>query len=310
MRRSVFAGIALALVGALTVGSVSAWWWDKEGGVAEAGAAPSTETVAAEATPRVTRVGDEALLNVRVFDTQRHLLLSTKADDVDRMNATKALLGGEFAFPALVQDAPFLHVVTNGSEPMAYGANASIPVGESLLGKPVGHRAAFPLVGRLPAYNETLVLDRTRGPFNLSMTVSNALLAELAPMEEDGRLVFDDSLVADVVERGEAASRIVFDVKDGEELPIRKAGLKAKVSLDAEAGRFWLRLDAPPDHAFSLNQLCRFSRYVLPPGSYRVAGVDEETLTLHRSPTKWPQLMEKDLLVIIEIADIMEGEPK
>lgn len=252
----------------------------------------------------LTRVGDTVEVHLTFFDAQGRMLLSTRASDRPEMENASANVSGLFALPLTKADAPQRYVVKDGLRPLSLDANASLALGESLIGKPVGHVAAFPLVGRFQGYDQVTTLERTRGPFNRTLTLSTATLDNLTGGSTASRVLLDDLFEADVLERGPVASRIRLDVQDGQRLAVRRAGFDATVLLDEAADQFHLRLDASVGHAFSLQASCAFARYVLPPGSYRVTGVDDATLTLASSPTKWPQLIDRDLLLVLEILSI------
>lgn len=258
--------------------------------------------------PRVTRVGDEVRVHLALFDAQGRMLLSSRASDRAELERTQAGFPGAYALPLKTEDSLQSYVITNGSRPMYFDANSSIAIGQELVGKPVGYVGAFPLVGRPVGYENVTTLERTRGPFNRTLTLSTATLDNLTGGDAGMHVVLDDLFEADVLERGPVVSRIRLDVRDGQVIPVRRAGFDATVLLDEAADQFHLHLDAAEGHAFALQQSCKFARYVLPPGSYRVTAVDDATLTLASSPTKWPQLIGRDLVMVLEIISIQGTE--
>lgn len=250
----------------------------------------------------LTQVGDDVLMHVSFYDNHGRLLLSTRAADRPAMEQVKATFPGLYALPFNPDDAPQRHTLDEGRRPLPLDAQAVVPLGQGLLGKPVGYVTAVPVVGEMQGYNQTTVLERTRGPFNLTLPLSTATLDKLTGGNDSFAL--DDLFEARVLERGEHVSRIRLDVHDGQVLPIRNAGFTATVRMDEPGERFFLRLDAEEGHEFALNENCQFARYVLPLGAYRVTAVDEEAITLSSSPTKWPQMIGQDLVMVFEILEI------
>lgn len=252
--------------------------------------------------PLLTQAGDTVLLHVAFYDNEGRLLLSTREGDRPRMEETRGTFPGFYALPPTVDDSPQRHTLRDGREPLPVDDRAVLALGQQLLGKPVGHVVAAPVVGRMHGYDQTTVLERTRGPFNRTLPLGTATLDKLAGGQD--RFALDNLFEAVVVERGERVSWVRLEVEDGQALAIRNAGFRAVVDLDETGERFQLRLDADVGHQFSLNENCEFARYVLPLGSYRVTAVDEEAITLLSSPTKWPQLIDRDLAMVLEIVDI------
>jgi hypothetical protein len=240
-------------------------------------------------TDDVTRPGDEIEVHARLYDAKSRLLYSSAAADGDELARTKESFVGLFELPLVFKDSPMTYVLENFTRPVALDGNASVPLGRALLGKPVGYVAQFPVAGRFAGFEETLDLDRTRGPFNRTVQVTNSVLRNFTASED----------------RGPLASTIRVEVAEGDVLPVKQAGFDARVVVDEAVDRFSLILDAKPGHEFALPRGCKFMSYALPVGTYRVLAVDEDSIRLARSPTRWPQLIDRDLIIVLEIGKIL-----
>lgn len=255
--------------------------------------------------PLLTRVGDEIYLHVAFHDTEGRMLLSTRATDRPQLEAVKASYPGFFVLPWSLNDTPQRHVLDGGHTPLPLGTGVVLPIlGQDLLGKPEGSVLTAPLIGKMQGYNQTIVLERTRGPFNRTISIGTDTLHKLAGDATTDHFALDSLFEATVVERREKVSRIRIDVQEGQVIQMRRTGFTATVALDETGERFYLRLDAEEGQRFALVENCQFARYVLLPGSYLVTNVDEEAITLSSSPTKWPQLIDRDLVAVLEISEI------
>lgn len=257
------------------------------------------------ADPPLTAVGDDIRFHHRVFDASGTLLFSSRAADRPLLEAVRAnWTDGLFALPP-PGDSPSTGSVGDGRAPFPFPSGAAVPVGQTLVGKSVGFVAAFPVVGRVTGYEETLRLERLRGPFPRTLDVSLERLAASGFDATGDEVRLDDALVGRVLARGEDALRLRFDAADGERFIVQNADLPATVEVDEATDAFSFRLDAAAGHAFALTRGCSLGRYVLEPGSYRVTAATEDDLVLERSPTRYPQFLGRDLILIVEIVEIV-----
>lgn len=250
----------------------------------------------------IIRSGDTLLVHVQIRDVQGRLLYSTRASDRDELNAVASSFDAPFLVPALDKDRPMRYQVGDGLRPEPLDNTSALLAAEKLLGRTVGAKVAVPVLGEFEGYTEPVKLDRNRGSFNRSWSVETTALAALTSGKDDETVVLDSVLRARVVERGPELSEVVLDVREGEELTVAQTNFTARV-VGADEDKFSLLLGTRVGHAFSLLKACEFARYVLPIGSYRVTELNETTISLARSPTKWPQLIGRDLVMVLEVVE-------
>lgn len=260
------------------------------------------------ADPARVEAGDRVQVNVQVFDLRGRLLYSTRVADLPELEQVKADFGGAFEVPSLTVDSPMGLNVTGDLRPLPLDNTSSIVVGDQLVGKPIGHRIAVPVLGGFEGYVEPITIERTRGPFNLTMRGSNALLANVTTTDEEGYLAFDDVLRARAVERGATWTAIRFDVEPGDMLRVNQTNFTAEVTRVDSPEQFGLYFHTEVGHEFTVRSSCAFAGSLLPSGSYRVVSVDETTIGLERAPTRWPQLIGRQVVMVIEVAAIVEEE--
>lgn len=249
---------------------------------------------------------DTVRLHVALFDTSGRLLFSTRVADEPTLRAVAADWSGPFFVPELAQDSPMRAELGDGFAPSLVSSNITLPIGSSLFGHGVGHKVVLPVLGRYEGYANDVVLERVRGPFNVTLATRASTLANATTSADGERIVLEGVLPARVVSRDGDAARVRLDLEDGARLPIANTTLVARVALHLGGERLSLVLDAKPGDAFSLSTACAAARTVLAPGSYVVASVDEHEIRLKHSTTRAPQLMQRELVAGLEIVSIGE----
>lgn len=258
-------------------------------------------------SPATTEIHDSIRYHYAFFDRDGRMLFSSRAEDLPEMEQTREEFEGDYTVPHHPPGgSPEVMPVRQGSFLGLIG-DARIDVGTKLLGRAVGDLVEFPVEGHFPGYEETIRLEKRRGPFDLEMNVSTEFLDNVTSHAQGESILIDDLLPATILARTDSAATIRFDVQTGDVLPVRRAGFQAEVIVDQESRQFYLLLDTQEGHKFSLSEKCKISSYVISRGSYRVVAEDMETIQLERSRMPWPQLMDRDgLTFFMEITKIIE----
>lgn len=276
--------------------------------VALVGAALVAYEMPLASSREVSAEGDTLLVHVQIYDLQGRLLYSSRVADMPALEEVNRSFDGPFMIPQLEEDRPMRLNVSHNLRPTPLDNTSAIILGDQLVGKPLGHRVALPVLGTFAGQTEQVVLERMRGPFNLTMRATNALLENTTVGEADGHIVFDDLLRARIVERADTWTMFRFDVERGDILSAAQTGFTAEVVDAGSPDQFRLYLHTEPGEEFTLAGGCEFASAVLLPGSYRVTAVDEKTITLDRAPTRWPQLIGRSVVMVVEIAQILDKE--
>ncbi len=251
--------------------------------------------------------GDEIQFHYRLFDGRARLLYSTRADDVPELRRVQEQFDGPFALAATGEDRLQHYRVENEFRPVAFRNGTAVAFGHAFVGARVGDRLAFPVIGQVEGYSEIVTFDRLRGPFDRTMVANRTQLEATATRTADGGYLVANLFPARVLrDEGENVT-LAIDAQPGTKFPIEQPQFTGEV-VPADGGeRFAFRVHTTVGHAFSLFNRCEIGRYVLPTGSYRVTAVDEDSVTLERSRTRNPQLIDRDLLLMVEIVDIVKS---
>lgn len=252
--------------------------------------------------------GDSVAVHIRVYDAAARLLFSTAKADKSALEDVAAAFDGPFVVPPLETDSPSRADALRHAEPIRLDNTSSYWLGDQLIGKKPGDRIGAPVVGGFQGYDQTVRLQRLRGPFPISITANASTIDALAQPGEDGRLRLDDLLPIVITARESGRATIALDVADGDRLAIRQADFVATVVREPGADVFSLVLDAEEGDTFTLLKPCKFARYVLPVGSYRVEAVTAEEIVLSQSPTRWPQVIGRPVIMVLEIDEILDKE--
>jgi hypothetical protein len=298
---AVLAAIAMFVTGFGAAGALGV----VDVGRASPSAAIGSLTTEDKAAP-VIEPGSVMRVHMTFYDLQGRLVFSTKKENQERMNQTSVGFEGPFVVPTSY--GPVGMIAGNGSAPERIGDNISLPFGSDLLGAGVGRMFFTPALGAFSGYREQVSLERTRGPFNRTMLVPNEALKNLTTSEDGDRIVIDDLLEARVLQRGPENTKIQLLIQDGQQFEVRKVGFLADAQIEEETDQIYLHLRTAVGHQFSIYNGCSFGKYVLPFGSYRVESVNETHITMGRSTTKFPQLIERPLNVLFEVAEIEGSE--
>lgn len=261
-----------------------------------------------DARPDVVSEGDKVAVHLRAYDAQARLLFSTSAADKPALETVAEGFGGPFVVPPLEKDTPSEADATRLSAPVKLDNTSSFVLGEQLIGKRLGDRFAVPVLGSFEGYTQTVRLERHRGPFPATLTASEGAIDALVQPAADGTLRLDDLLPVRILSREGGNATIALDVADGDELTVRQAGFTATTLREDGSDEFRLRLGAEAGDTFTLSKPCKFARYVLPVGSYRIDAVTDDEIVLARAVTRWPQLIDRPIVIVLEIAEILDKE--
>lgn len=243
--------------------------------------------------------GDRAELHLRIFDAKGSLLYSTRSSDLPELNWTQQNWTGPFVVPASDLDHPTHINVTSDLRPRMLD-NGTFVFGLNLLGKKTGDILTVPVQGHFEGYDQEVTLERDRGPFNRTMPATRDALAALTTSSDGKTVQLDDAFSGTVEDLNETMAQVHITTPVGTLVRVAHTPFTATVTA-AGPDQFGLRLDGEAGKQFTLLKTCEFGRYVLPVGSYRIASVTETTITLAKSPTKWPQLIDRDLFMVFEV---------
>lgn len=276
------------------------------GGVVGAGAASLAwnGSIDSEATV-VTEPGDAVELYLTFFDQAGRILASNDERYWMEMNSTAANYTGRYVVPASF--GAFKHIASHESRPIFFGENVSLPIGSLLIGKALGDRIPILVVGEYTGFQERIEWPRARGPYNFTMTLPTSALANLSVSEDSGEVVFENVLRGRILAQDAESLTVALKVSDGDALPVRVLGLTARVHMIPGTNQFMLLMETEPGHEFSVMAACSVAQSQFMIGSYRVRELTGETIIFERSPTRFPQLIEKPLSLSFEVASITRG---
>lgn len=250
--------------------------------------------------------GDVIIAKTQVYDASTNILLfSTDASDESTLLNAKNSFDGEYVIP--IDYKAFNHYINpDGSilnmHDMSYDPSI-------LKGKSVGFGAEIPITGWVPGYIDSVHIDRLRGPFNKIMTVNVGELENLAElMGESDMILVGGLLPAKIISSDGQEAIIKFDLTQGERVKLSRIGFEAEVLWDEETDQFNLFLDADRDMKFSVFNGCNLGRDRLESGSYLAKEINPENIHLLRSPTIFPQLMNRDIKLSLVVDRVLDGD--
>lgn len=260
------------------------------------------QLASAPTKPSTIAVGDRLQLHIAFYDDKGYMLASSDEADLKELEATKANFSRPFAIPSSFNTINYL--VKSPDRIERFDNSSSFLLSKELVGKQVGFSTILPMIGQLEGYTDQVIMERIRGPFNITATMPVADFDRLASENASGPVVLDDLLPALIVNRNDTHVTLELLVENGDVLNVRQAGFLAHARRDLGKASFSLFLDAAVGHEFSVEWRCKIGSYVLPAGSYRVDEVDKDTITLAKSPQKLPQMVGASPLLSVRVIGV------
>lgn len=155
-------------------------------------------------------------------------------------------------------------------------------------------------------WSETIQFDRTIGPFPRTHTVSVKTFENTFPDAKPGDTLALTAFVAGnatLLAKSAVNATYFVEIEEGDTLPVVNIGFTA-LAVNVSDTAFSLRYSAPKGHEFVIRGACGPPFYSLQPGSYRVASIDEGSITFLRSDAPYPALVGRDVYAEVTIHEI------